>query len=321
MAGTGKATKLREALAAVAAARGLPFTLQMRTLGDGAASGAGVPDGAADDGAGPGDDDAGKFQHEYSLVHVGFDIARMSMQDKHILRPVLEKLGQGSQVMAGDQGRGCRILVLYHAHLLSSESVLLLQACLEQNEGDLSIWMTSEMPVPQRIRDWFVEVAVAGDDHSFETYAGTGSPSPSPAANWPSIFRALIDKWRAAPRPTLRDVKEVKAFIYEMLMRNLRWVEVIHFLLDVILEHPDLPLEQRRGAVHALGACEATGGGYTIPSYRIPILWESLFLQLRTVFASPPQTDGAAAAGPARTSRSRKRGVPTGSVDLASVST
>jgi hypothetical protein len=175
--------------------------------------------------------------------------------------------------------------------------------------------MTSEMPVPQRIRDWFVEVAVAGEDHSFETYAGA-----KPAANWPSIFRALIDKWRAAPRPRLRDVKEVKAFIYEMLMRNLRWVEVIHFLLDVILEHPDLPFEQRQGAIAALASCEATAGGYTIPSYRIPILWESLFLQLRTVFASPPQTDGAATAGPARTSRSRRRGVPTAPVSMAGVS-
>lgn len=316
MAGTGKATKLREALAAVAAARGLPFTPQMRTLGDGP-TGSGVPDGAAEDGAGP-EDEAGKFQHEYSLVHMGFDIARMSMQDKHILRPVLEKLGQGSQVMAGDQGRGCRILVLYHAHLLSSESVLLLQACLEQNEGDLSIWMTSEMPVPQRIRDWFVEVAVAGDDHSFDAYKETTKLAAP--ANWPAIFRALIDKWRGAARPTLRDVKEVKAFIYEMLMRNLRWVEVLHFLLDVILQHPDLTAEERRGAIAALANCEASAGGYTIPSYRIPILWESLFLQLRTVFASQPQADGTASASPARARGSRKRGVAKAGAGVGDVS-
>ncbi len=161
MAGAGKRTALQESLKAVAAARGLPFTLASRPLSTATASAGDVTEaGATEEGAGPAEES--QFQMETSLVHMGLDIARMSMQDKHILRPVLAKLGQGSQVMAGDQGRGARILVLYHAHLLSSESVLLLQACLEQNEGDLSIWMTSEMPVPQRIRDWFVEIPVAG---------------------------------------------------------------------------------------------------------------------------------------------------------------
>lgn len=295
MAGTGKRTRLHEALAAVAAARGMPFSIQPRALAAGGSTGDVTEAGATEEGAGPGDD-ATQFTYEASLVHIGFDIARMSMQDKLILRPVLAKLGQGSQVLAGEQGRGARILVLYHAHLLSSESVLALQACLERNEGDLSVWLTSEMPVPLRIRDWFVELPVAGPDHSFEAFrAGVETT----AINWPDIFRALIDKWRAAPRPRLSDIKEVKAFVYELLMRNLRLVEATHFLLDTILSHPELSLEQRRGAVAALAACEATGGGYTIPSYRIPILWESLFLQLRAVFAPTaapivpqPQVDG-----------------------------
>jgi hypothetical protein len=69
-----------------------------------------------------------------------------------------------------------------------------------------------------------------------------------------------------------------------MLMRNLRWVEAVHFLLDCVLDHPDLIPVERREALAALSACEATAGGYTIPSYRIPILWESLFLQLRSIF-------------------------------------
>ena len=165
MAGTGKRTRLHEALGALAAARGLPFTMQMRNLGgdSGGSAGSIAEAGATEEGAGPDDGEAGDFQYEASLVHIGLDVARMSMKDKHILRPVLLKLGQGSQVLAGEQGRGARILVLYHAHLLSSESVLLLQACLEQNEGDLSIWITSELPVPQRVRDWFVEIPVAGE--------------------------------------------------------------------------------------------------------------------------------------------------------------
>ena len=310
MAGTGKKTHLHDALKALAATRGLPFTIQMRPLLT-ASTGTGdvAEAGATEEGAGPGDDETGQFLFESSLVHIGLDIARMSMQDKHILRPVLSRLGQGSQVMAGDQGRGARILVLYHAHLLSSESVLLLQACLEQNEGDLSIWMTSELPVPQRVRDWFVEIPVAGEDHAFEAFqrAAVAAGVDHTVANWPDVFRRIIDKWRASPLPKLQEVKEVKALVYEMLMRNLRWVEATHFLLDALLSHEEITDVQRKGAVKALAGCEATGGGYTIPSYRIPILWESLFLQLRTIFAVP-ETDGTTSAvGPKRVSRPRKR--------------
>ena len=157
MAGTGKKTQVHTALRALATLRGMPFSIQLKGLETGTTTGDVAEAGATDGGAGP-EDTAGQVMMETSLVHIGLDIARMSMQDKHILRPILARLGQGSQVLAGEQGRGSRLLVLYHAHLLSSESVLLLQACLEQNEGDLSIWMTSEMPVSQRIRDWSITI-------------------------------------------------------------------------------------------------------------------------------------------------------------------
>jgi len=303
MAGTGKKRLLHGALKKVAELRGIPFNIQMRGIGAMSATGDVTEAGATEEGADPGDSNADQFMMEASLVHMGLDIARMSMQDKHILRPILTNLGRGSQVMAGDQGRGARILVLYHAHLLSSESVLLLQACLEQNEGDLSIWLTSELPVPQRIRDWFVEVGVSGDDHSFENFRRTVGPQ---VANWPTIFKSIIDKWRNSEPPTIHDVKEVKSYVYEMLMRNLRWVEATHFILDVILNHESIPEKQRAAAIGALAACEATGGGYTIPSYRIPILWESLFLQLRNIFTKA-ETD--APPSSRRAVKPRKRGV------------
>lgn len=310
MAGVGKKTKLHEALKGLAAMRQMPFSIQLKGLDTGTATGDITEAGATEGGAGPEDGSAGQFMMEASLVHIGLDIARMSMQDKHILRPILVKLGQGSQVMAGQQGRGARLLVLYHAHLLSSESVLLLQACLEQNEGDLSIWMTSEMPVSQRIRDWFIEVAVEGEDRNFGTYTTTTvRESMKPLVNWPDIFRAVIDKWRMKPPPRLQEVKEVKAFVYEMLMRNLRWVEATHFLLDVLLTHTGITEEQRGAAIQALATCEATGGGYTIPSYRIPILWESLFLQIRSIFClkEAPVVDAPVSAG--RVSCPGKKGV------------
>ena len=280
MAGTGKKTLLRDSLKKIADVRGLPFTIQMRGTGAATSTGDVTEAGATEEGADPEDGNAGQFMMETSLVHMGLDVARMSMQDKLILRPVLSKLGQGSQVMAGDQGRGHRILVLYHAHLLSSESVILLQACLEQNEGDLSIWLTSELPVPQRIRDWFIEISVKGSDRAFDNF----TESIQSTVNWNTIFKAIIDKWRNAPPPKINDVKEVKGYVYEMLMRNLRWVEATHFILDVLLTHEEITEKQRKNALHALATCEATGGGYTIPSYRIPIIWENLFLQLRTIF-------------------------------------
>jgi hypothetical protein len=179
---------------------------------------------------------------------------------------------------------------------------------LEQNEGDLSIWLTSEMPVPQRIRDWFIEIPVGGHDRNFATYvSASASASGSALVNWPDIFRALFDKWRSSPPPKLQEVKEVKAFVYEMLMRNLRWVEATHYLLDAALQHTGLSDDQRRKVIQVLASCDATGGGYTIPSYRIPILWENLFIQLRSALSnvSAPEID----ARPKRVVIRRKKGV------------
>jgi hypothetical protein len=263
--------------------------------------------GEEEGGAGTDDAETGQIMAESSLVHMGFDIARMSMKDKQVLIPILSSLGSGSHVLAGQQGRSSRILVFYHAHLLSSESVLLLQSCLEVNEGDISVWFTSELPVPQRIRDWFVEIPVATTtDHSLAPYQRSSHVS---LKNWVDIFHTLLNRWRAAPPPTIEMVKEVKAFVYELLMRNLRWPEAAHHLLDVLLTNTAITEEQRRACVAALANCEATAGGYTIPSYRIPILWESLFLQIRNIVhrgESPKPTD--AAARPKRISRGSKKG-------------
>jgi hypothetical protein len=277
MAGVGKRTALRKRLAEIAAARNLPFTIAEKSI-----SGGNEVDEEGEDVA----PDTKQIMMETSVVHMGFDIARMSMQDKQVLRPILTNLGKGSQVLAGQTGRGSRIIVLYHAHLLSSESVLLLQSCLELNEGDVSVWLTSEMPVPQRIRDWFVEIPVGGQDRAFAAYKQQATliqSEPKKIANWPDIFNGLLNRWATAAPPTIEDIKEVKAFVYELLMRNLRWVEATHFLLDVLISSTALTDLQRRACIQALAKCEATAGGYTIPSYRIPILWESIFLQIRNI--------------------------------------
>ena len=143
------------------------------------------------------------------------------------------------------------------------------------------------MPVPQRIRDWFVEIPVAGHDNAFAAYKQQATLIQNdPAkkiANWPDVFHGLLNRWASAEAPTIEDIKEVKAFVYELLMRNLRWVEATHFLLDVLIVSTAITDLQRRACIQALAKCEATAGGYTIPSYRIPILWESIFLQIRNI--------------------------------------
>jgi hypothetical protein len=108
---------------------------------------------------------------------------------------------------------------LYHAHLLSTESILLLQAALEQNDGDLSVWMTSEIPVPVRVRDWFVEVPVVGADRQFTLYKqrAAGSSEDAHLADWPDVFMRLFSKWlkNKNGKPTLEDVPAIKSFVYE----------------------------------------------------------------------------------------------------------
>ena len=275
MPGVGKRTTLMRELKALAHFRGVPFSIQYKNISGTSVNAEESADGEMAEAA-----EAGQITYESSLLHIGFDIARMSMQDKQVLRPIFLSLGRGSQVLAGEQGHGARILILYHAHLLSSESVLLLQSCLEQNEGDISVWMTSEIPVAHRVRDWFVEVPVVGIDRGYKAFMDI---SGGTSADWTAIFTALLTTWANSPPPTIADIKQVKAFIYELLMRNYRWIEATHTLLDVILVHPGLTDKQRYDCLSVLAKCEATAGGYTIPSYRIPILWESLFVHLRNV--------------------------------------
>lgn len=303
--GVGKRTKLLEACKQLAESRGFQFQLHTKYLAIGSASAQGSGEVTEhEETTGERDTETNQIAYESSVVHIGFDISRMSMQDKNILRPVLLKLGQGSQVLTGPNGRGNRILVLYHAHLLSSESVLLLQAALEQNNGDLSVWLTSEIPAPQRIRDWFVEIGVKGEDYQMTIYKQSLPQQTSEIISWNEVFKKVFKKWSESKRPVLSDVPKIKAFVYELLMRNLRWVECIHFVLDALLELEGITDLQRGKCLTILASMEGTGGGQTLPSYRIPILWESLFVQLRNVL-SPQEIDGVKSSAP--TSRVGKK--------------
>jgi hypothetical protein len=283
-AGSGKRTKVLESLKQVAQYRKIPFNIQMKLLSFDSGNASTVAKGEDEEEKA----DSHQIEYESSLIHIGFDIARMSMQDKNILRPVLINYGKGSNVLSGEKGHGKRIVVLYHAHLLSSESVLIIQSVLEQNENDISIWITSEVPVIQRIRDWFVEVGVSSEtDRTFNMMKRANEHIEH---NWNDIFKNKILQWKKNNKPNLNEVQEIKKFIYEILMRNLRWVECVHFLLDVIISMEELSEKERLKLLYVLSETQATGGYITLPSYRIPIVWENLFLKLRNAILEDETT-------------------------------
>lgn len=302
---SGKRTALLEALRKVAASRGLPFTLQTKQLSTGSLKhdDTQITTTVEEEGGDEGGSEKDTFPYEFSLVHVGFDIARMSMQDKIYLKPILQRWGTGSQVLGGTQGRASRILVFYHAHLFSTESYFLLHSLLEQTFGDLSLWFTSELPVADRLADYFLELPVA-----------VKQTTPSPIS-WHALFRTVLTSWSTKPLPILSETTEIRAFLYDLLMRNLRWADCVHILLDVIIQ---LPLDAKRkgSLLQILAEQEATGAGQTIPSYRIPLLWESLFLQIREAI-SQEEIDGGSSSCSEASGRSSRSSTQTSTSHVA----
>jgi hypothetical protein len=277
---SGKKQKLHSALKKVADLRGIPFNIQIRqfhTQGISKSETGQISTTAADDGDDGGGSEKDCFPYEFSHVHIGFDIARMSMQDKIYLKPILQRWSVGSQVLSGNQGRGSRILVFYHAHLFSTESCFLLHSLLEENYGDMSIWVTSELPIPIRLSDYFIEIPVA--------FIPPQLSRDKMDATWHQVFEQRLRKWSLLPKPKLNETMDIRAFLYELLMRNLRWTDCINYLLDVVLTFPFDSEEKRHNILSILAKQEATGAGMTIPSYRIPLLWEALFLDIREVIS------------------------------------
>jgi hypothetical protein len=158
-----------------------------------------------------GEEDKALLPMELSVLHWGFDIARMSLQDKQYVKSILTKWGRGSQVLS--DGHVQRCLVLYHAHLLSSESIILLQAFLEENSKDTVLWMTSEHPLPLRLADWCLEIPVAspGYDISLKKIRDESHAK----GDHPSILlvndeiQSICKEWILTP-PRLSDVKRIR---------------------------------------------------------------------------------------------------------------
>jgi hypothetical protein len=243
---------------------------------------------------------------ETSMIHFGFDVSRMSLQDRHILKPILERLGKGSHVLSGREQAEKRILVFYHAHLLSTESCVILQSLLEQDGSDISIWCTSEHPLPIRIAHHFREIAVGGPDRAYEKIKERiqiAGGNPSALFDPQTLFDQAVRRLARPAKPTLDEVAGIRTFIYECLIRNIRWIECLHHLMISCLRLP-LSESHRLEALRILAKQEGSAAGQTIPSYRIPMAWESTFIRMREALSGALSEEDArphSAAAPAGT--------------------
>ena len=251
-------------------------------------------------------DDKALLPMELSILHWGFDIARMSLQDKQYVKSILMKWGRGSQVLSNGHVQRC--LVLYHAHLLSSESIILLQAFLEENSKDTVLWMTSEHPLPIRLADWCLEVPVSSPGYDIslrkiQSECHVKSDHLS-VAHIHDELQSICKEW-IANSPKLSDVKRIRSIVYGLLHRNIRWTDGFHLWLFAI-DSLHITPSARRAVAEVCIKQPFTGAGQTVPSYRIPILWEHYLCSLRNALA-PPAPPTPVAEVPKKEKKPRKK--------------
>jgi hypothetical protein len=228
------------------------------------------------------DDGAGgkSIPYEESPLHLGFDVARMSMSDKVFLQSILARWTGQQDLCLLTSSVKTRYLVLYHAHLLTDESVLQLQECLEQYDG-FAILLTTELPLCPRLRDFCLEIPVGGPDHLLEKYNET-HPLSLKENVWAVFFQQTMEEWSTTPTSTAF-LTRLRNWIYTCLQRNLRWTDMIHYWLEAIYHSPWLSSaspEHRIPLLRMLAMAESGAGWMLVTSYRIPILWEHLQLRI-----------------------------------------
>jgi hypothetical protein len=173
--------------------------------------------------------------------------------------------------------------------LLSSESIILLQAFLEENHQDTVLWMTSEHPLPIRLADWCQEIQVAspGYDISLRKIQESSHEKADiiSVANIQDEIQTICREWLTT-QPKLSDVKRIRSIVYALLHRNIRWTDGFHQWLFAI-ETLEMSDEKKRAVADVCIRQPFTGSGQTVPSYRIPILWEHYLCSLRDALAPP----------------------------------
>lgn len=231
----------------------------------------------------PDDEDdgtAGKsIPYEESPLHLGFDVARMSMSDKVFLQTILARWTGQQDLCLLSSAVKTRYLVLYHAHLLTDESVLQLQECLEQYDG-FAILLTTELPLCSRLRDFCLEIPVGGEDYLLQRY--NEAQNYPPVNQWHTFFQQTVEEWSTTPA-SAAFLTRLRNWIYICLQRNLRWTDMIMYWIEAIYHTPwlrDTSPSQRASLLRLLAMAESGAGWMLVTSYRIPILWEHVQLSI-----------------------------------------
>lgn len=283
--GSGKRTSLLQFLEKRSTKHGIPFMMKdavwyLTKPSNGSAD----PDEEDEEGG-----TSKTIPYEESAIHMGFDVARMSMSDKIFLQSILTRwTGQHDVILANDV-LPMRYLVLYHAHYLTDESTLQLQEALEQSPS-FAILITTELPVCPRLRDVIMELPVSpaySGDALLSAYVRRTS---LPAKDvWTLYFAQTLETWSSTWSP--ERVQEVRNWIYTCLQRNLRWTDVIRYWMEALYAAPWITPDILKKAMTVLWRAESGSGWVLVTSYRIPILWESVHLTFaRTLYESRHST-------------------------------
>lgn len=288
--GAGKRTALQQFLQSYADRLHQPYHIQTRSWqlqnSDGESE---ISTTVEDSGSGSAKDEKKGLVYEVSRIHKGFDVARMSLQDKNYIQAILANFQGTSNILLGEGPGASHILVFYHAHLLSEESVVLIQEVLEKYSDTVTFLFTSDYPLSKRLADWFFEVPYAGPDRAYTALKAHYPTLPQPDEHgqgdaWLHFFSKSFDQWVAQKdRPwTIRDVAPIRQWIYACMQRNLRWCDMILYWTHTIQKK----LEQKKICRERAAACFAQlarapmGGGFVmLPSYRIPVAWEQFMIE------------------------------------------
>ena len=281
--GAGKRTQLLRYLEERAKEYSQPFHVKESTWYlTKPSNGSANPDDEDDDGSAS----SKSIPYEESALHLGFDVARMSMSDKMFLQSILSRwTGQQDITLLSPSDTSAfsmRYLVLYHAQYLTDESTLQLQEALEQFPT-FAILLTTELPVCGRLRDACLEIPVSGveGDRLLTRYAKAAN---LPATDvWLRAVQATLETWSTSWSPAR--IKEVRDWIYLCLQRNLRWTDMIRYWMEAAYACDWMTPAQRKIFMGVLWRAESGAGWVLISSYRIPLLWESVHLQIaRTLY-------------------------------------
>lgn len=268
--GVGKRTQLLKFIETQSKKTGLPFEIKTGTwFLNKQSSGGGDPDEDDEEASGK------SIPYEESNLHLGFDVARMSMSDKVFLQSILTRWTGQQDVCLMASNIQTRYLVLYHAHFLTDESVLQLQECLEQYPT-FAILLTTELPLSSRLRDFCFEIPVVGKDMLLENYTKQAQLTEKDV--WLEYFKKTINDW--SNNWDSSKIADIRNWIYICLQRNLRWTDVIMYWIEAIYSTEWITPNMRKSLLEIIWNAESSSGWVLVTSYRIPILWEHVHLKL-----------------------------------------